>query len=107
MKTIPLGEKGDVYPPAFSPDGKWVAVPTLLIPEDAGHETLAEDLPQPRVHLVEVAAGMVRETLVAPQGFPSAACFSPDGKTLATSGSGRVLLWDLTKPALAADAGSK
>jgi WD40 repeat protein len=105
-KTVPLGETG-AYPPAFSPDGKWVAVPTLLMPEDAGDAALAEDLPQPQIHLVEVAAGTVRETLVAPQGFPSAACFSPDGKTLATSGSGRVLLWDLTRPALRADAGSK
>jgi WD40 repeat protein len=107
MKSFPLGEKGFVYPPTFSPDGKWVAVPTLLIPEDARNETLAEDLPQPRIHLVEVATGTVRETLVAPQGFPSAVCFSPDGKTLATSGQGRVLLWDLTKPALGADTGSK
>jgi WD40 repeat protein len=107
QKAVALGEQGVVYPPAFSPDGRWVAVATLLLPKEAGDEALAEDLPQPRIHLVEVAAGAVRETLVAPQGFPTAACFSPDGKTLATSGSGRVLLWDLTKPPLGAGAGSQ
>jgi hypothetical protein len=57
------------------------------------------DEPLP-VRLIDVAAGKVRETLVCPPGYAGAACFSPDGKTLATSVSGRLLLWDLTKPPL-------
>ncbi|MBI3461531.1 MAG: PD40 domain-containing protein [Planctomycetes bacterium] len=100
LKTVILGEKAVVREPVFSPDGKWVAVATQEFPEElqrAG-EPDAEDVPQPRIHLVTVAAGEVRETLVAPQGFTASVCFSPDGKTLATGGHGKVLLWDLSKP---------
>jgi WD40 repeat protein len=107
LRTVSLARKtancrahgGD---PAFRPDGKWLAVVTRLIPDDVrgGGDLNVEDVPQPRIHLVEVAAGAVRETLVAPPGFGMSACFSPDGKTLATSGHGRVLLWDLTRPRL-------
>jgi WD40 repeat protein len=108
VRTVALGEKATVHRPAFSPDGKWVAVATQLIPEDFQPEkTAAEDVPQPRIHLVEVASGTERETLVAPPGFPASLCFSPDGKTLATSGNGRVLLWDLTKPPLGDGPGGK
>jgi WD40 repeat protein len=45
-----------------------------------------------------VATGEVRETIVSPPAFPETVCFSPDGQTLATSGNGCVLLWDLTDP---------
>ena len=50
------------------------------------------------IHLIDVATGEILETLIAPQGFPRSACFSPDGRTLATGGLGRVLLWNLSKP---------
>jgi hypothetical protein len=46
--------------------------------------------------LIDVAAGEIRETLIAPPGFAGTPCFSPDGKTLATSGLGKVHLWDLS-----------
>jgi hypothetical protein len=104
VHTVALCEKSApselmiVRQPAFSPGGKWVAVITQAIPGDRGENELkAEDVPQPRIHVVEAASGMVRETLVAPQGFTAVACFSPDGKTLATGGNGKVLLWDLTR----------
>jgi hypothetical protein len=54
-------------------------------------------VPQPRIHLIETATGEIRETMIAPQGFSSNVCFSPDGHTLATDGHGRVLLWDMPK----------
>jgi WD40 repeat protein len=99
-KTIVLGEKLSVLQPAFSSDGKWIAVPTQMRPDDPQilPEAMAEDLPQPRIHLIEAASGEVRETLVAPQGFTVSVCFSPDGKTLATGGAGKALLWDMSKP---------
>jgi hypothetical protein len=48
-----------------------------------------------RIHLVELATGEVQATLVGPAGYAGGACFSPDGRTLATGGHGTVLLWDL------------
>src|SRR5262249_1127217 len=104
LRAVTLARKGVgrtfTGGPAFSPDGKWLAVMMRQIPDDVRRsaDLSVEDMPQPRVWLVEVAAGAVRETLIAPPGFAMSACFSPDGKTLATAGHGRVLLWDLTKP---------
>jgi Tol biopolymer transport system component len=100
-KTISLGEDAIVRRPVFSPDGKWIAVAAAqVIPGERRRSGESpEDVPQPRLYLVNAAAGEVRETLVMPQCFPTSACFSPDGKTLATAGYGKVLLWDLGKPA--------
>ncbi len=99
-KTIILGEKAIVREPVFSPDGNWIAVVTQVVPEELQRSMTveAEDLAQPRIHLIDVAAGAVRETIIAPQGIAVSVCFSPDGKTLATGGNGKVLLWDLTEP---------
>lgn len=102
-RTILVSEKTEGFrpsasSPAFSPDGKWLAVGTCLYPEKTdGGELDPRDLPQPRILLIEMATGAIRETLIAPQGGVSSPCFSPDGRTLATGGYGRVLLWDVTK----------
>ena len=99
VAEIPLGEKTYVGEPIFSPNGKWIAVPTQAWPDGPRRDkTDPEDLPQPRICLVEAATGVVRETLITPPGIVVCGCFSPDGKTLATSGVGKVLLWDLSKP---------
>jgi WD40 repeat protein len=103
VKTLVLAEaaKGNYMfagEPAFSPDGKWLALTTQEMPPPKRDEVDPLDMEQPRIHLIDVAAGEVRETLIVPQGFPRSACFSPDGRTLATPGHGKVLLWDLTKP---------
>jgi WD40 repeat protein len=100
-KTVLLAEKrkGErllAHSPVFSPDGKWLAVITQAMPDKRVSDPL--DVAQGRIHLVDVAAGEIREILIAPQDFPRSACFSPDGRTLATGGLGRVLLWDLSTP---------
>jgi WD40 repeat protein len=81
---------------AFSPDSRWVAAVTQT--RGRGPDSEAGDgdpLPQPRIHLVDAQTAQVRETLVAPPGPITALSFSPDGRTLASSGLGKVLLWSL------------
>jgi WD40 repeat protein len=108
LKTLVLtekrreGERIFVSDPAFSPDGQCIAVVTQVLPVVSGLRALRgpdiEEMEQPRIHLIELPEGELRETLVAPQGFTVSLCFSPDGRTLATGGHGKVLLWDLTTP---------
>jgi WD40 repeat protein len=97
--TVTLHEgRAFMRPKLFRPDGRWLAVATQFIPPELQQESELppEEIEQPRIHLVEVATGKIRETFVSPQTYCTSGCFSPDGKTLATSGNGRVLLWDLS-----------
>lgn len=88
-------------PPIVSPDGKMAAVVTRSVPENRSNVGLQDalDFPQPRIHLVDLTRGELAETLIAPHGFTSSACFSPDGRWLATDRQGKIDLWDLSKPA--------
>jgi WD40 repeat protein len=102
VHTITLAENQEneeirVGKPAFSPDGRWVAVVTRAIPQTGRIRETPEEVPQPRIHLVDVAEGRVRETFIVPPGFSSCLCFSLDGKTLASGGHGKVLLWDVAE----------
>jgi WD40 repeat protein len=96
LRSIVLQDHAVVRAIAFHPDGKWVAAATQGGDRDAFTEsTDFEGLPQPRIHLIEVASAQVRDTLVAPPGSCAALAFSPDGKTLASAGVGKVFLWNL------------
>jgi WD40 repeat protein len=103
-KTILLGEKAQgqrliMRLPAFSADSKWLAVITQAFPDTrSASEPDVHDVPQPRIHLIDVTRGTIQETLISPPSFAASACFSPDGRTLAIGGHGKVLLWDLTNP---------
>jgi WD40 repeat protein len=99
-KTVVLakenkGERLVTREPAFSADGKRLAIITQVMPDAKDPNLDPFDVPQPRIHLIDVAAGEIRTTLVAPQGFSASAAFSPDGRTLAVGGHGRVLLFDV------------
>jgi len=95
-KRLELGENKLVGSMAFHPSGKWLAVSTFEFPKQGGPPPTT--LPQPRIQIVDVATGKIAETLIMPQCYPESVAFSPDGKTLATSGTGEVLLWDFSTP---------
>ena len=94
---VPRGQDLRTVEPEFRKDGQWLALMTQVLPEVPRGTLDPRDFPQPRIHLIDLAAGEIRETLIAPPAFPMCACFSPDGHTLATGGPGRVLLWDVRK----------
>ncbi len=84
--------------PAFSPDGKRLAVPGRLKPEGPiGRNVDPVDLPQPRVYLFDLEKEGPAEEVVCPHGWSGGAAFSPDGKTLAVGGAGAVHLFDLSR----------
>lgn len=97
-KLIDIFPGALVQEPLFHPSGKWIVVPTQVLSPGREREPDIEDLPQPRIQLIELATGNILETLVAPQGYLTSLAFSPDGKKLATSGKGAVLLWDFSSP---------
>jgi peroxiredoxin len=97
-KTIEVSPGAVVQEPVFHPNGKWLAVPTQVLPAGGLREPSPDELQQPRIELIDVASNEVVETLVAPQGFIASMAFSPDGNTLATSSKGAVLLWDFHQP---------
>jgi WD40 repeat protein len=98
-RTLSLGFDRQLLQPAIGPDGKTLAV-GWMPKSDRGLDhwgTAPEDLPQPRVSLIDLSGRRAPRVLVAPHGYPGAVAFSPDGKTLAFGGAGAVHLFDLRK----------
>jgi WD40 repeat protein len=119
---------GDIGFPDFSPDGKYLAVPsgadvalfdavtgqylrTLAISSKSAippyrvrfspdSATLACADPDQLVRLLDVATGREIATLSGHRGPVYGLAFSPDGQTLASAGAdGLVLVWDVAKKA--------
>lgn len=90
------GKASSISRPVFSPDGKWLAVVSGMVPMPQWQQKLdAKDVPQPRIYLVDTATGEIRETLVSPSSLGREVSFSADGRWLATSGPGKIFLWDV------------
>jgi WD40 repeat protein len=97
VQGIILQEDAIVGAIAFSADSRWVAAVTQPRGKTAGFDGGdADNLSQARIHLVDARTAQVRDSLIAPPGHATALAFSPDGKTLASGGLGKVLLWTLT-----------
>lgn len=84
---------------ALSPQGELAA---LLVSE---YPTAGEvnpmivtplDYPQPQLWFLDMASGKMIEKCNLPQAFPNSLAFSPDGKTIAVTGNGRVHLLDVS-----------
>jgi len=87
--------------PVFHPSGKWMILPVQQVPksrQELRPLMAATELAQPHLQVRDIATGTLLEDVIAPPSFPESAIFSPDGNTLATSGTGAVLLWDFRDP---------
>ncbi len=67
--------------PGWSPDGKWIALPSIVAPGLPAYESYPHG-----VALVDAATGKARMFVPVEIGYPRAARFSPDGKLVATAG---------------------
>jgi WD40 repeat protein len=85
---------------AISPDSKILAVgwrPKGEPELEKRPRTDPQDLPQPRITLVELIGDSPPRVLIAPHGKVDSLALSPDGKTLALGSTSAVYLFDVSK----------
>lgn len=99
-RVLPSGASRACSRMAVSPDGKTLAIawaPRADESVESQNDPDPQDLPQPRVTLIDLTDHTPPRVLVAPHAYLGALKFSPDGKVLALGGAGAVHLFDLTK----------
>jgi WD40 repeat protein len=97
-RTLPVGGDQAGGHLAVSPDGTILAVgwmPKLDAELAEQPEPDPDDLPQPRVSLIDLSGKTPPRILIAPHGYLGNIAFSPDGRLLAFGGAGAVHLFDL------------
>jgi Tol biopolymer transport system component len=98
LTVLKVAKNAGLRGPVFSPDSRRLAVAAQEVPEEFKQEPDVNpaDMPQPRVFLVDLAAGGESETIVCPHGTVGDLAFSPDGKLIALGAYGCVWLFDAT-----------
>jgi WD40 repeat protein len=94
-RTVPLGARDQRSFMVMSPDSKTVVVAWMPKVAERDLDADPEDLPQPRLSLVDLEHDVPPKVLIAPHGRVGALALSPDGNLLAFSGIGVVHLFDL------------
>jgi WD40 repeat protein len=96
VRRVPTGRDEQVWF-AVSADGATLAFSWMpgINPNDLADWPDPQDLPQPRVSLIDLAGNAAPRVLIAPHGYAGTVAFSPDGKTLAFGTTGAVHLFDL------------
>jgi WD40 repeat protein len=94
-----LQTPGRVWSMTFDATGRRLAASTWFVPpelQNARDEVVTpQDYPQPRIHLIDVAADRPEE-IVCPHGWWGRPAFSPDGKLLAVGGAGATHVFDVS-----------
>jgi WD40 repeat protein len=67
--------------PGWSPDGKWIALPTMVDPKAPAYDSFPHG-----VAVVDAMTGKAKMFDPIEIGYPRSARFSPDGKLVATAG---------------------
>lgn len=82
-----------------SPDSKTVAVAWLprWDRQALGNDPDPQDLPQPRVTLIDLGGNAPPRVLIAPHGYIASLAYSPDGTLLACGAAGATHLFDVRK----------
>lgn len=100
VRTHTIKERDFLWNIAFSPDGRYLAVPARVPTKDEDNSRDPDplDLPQPRVYLFDLSKDAEPEEIICPHGWNGGLAFSPDSKTLAVGGAGGVHLFALERP---------